>query len=221
MPSPTAKSEATRELLVSTALRLFREHGYEKTTMRAIAAAADVSTGSAYYYFASKDDLVHELYRSLQEEHRSLALPRLREGQNLGELLRIVLNTGVGVMGPYHDFGSNFIDIAIKPSATTSPFGSESAVARARAISLFRQAVAMSRPQPPLAIRDDLPELLWYAYMGITLFWVYDSSPDQIRTRRLIDQAAPLLSRLVILSRLPVVRKIVEDIVQLIRGTRQ
>lgn len=221
MPTPTAKSEATRELLVSTALRLFREHGYEKTTMRAIATAADVSTGSAYYYFASKDDLVHELYRTLQDEHRALALPRLREGQNLGELLRIVLNTGVDVMGPYHDFGSNFVGIAIRPSATTSPFGSESAVARARAIALFRQAVAMSRPQPPLAIRDDLPELLWYAYMGITLFWVYDSSPDQIRTRRLIDQAAPLISKLVILSRLPVVRKIAEDIVQLIRGTRQ
>ncbi len=221
MPTSTAKSEATRELLVSTALRLFREIGYEKTTMRAIATAASVSTGSAYYYFASKDDLVHELYRSLQEEHRTRALPLLREGQNLGELLKIVLNTGIDVMGPYHDFGSNFIGIAIKPSATTSPFGSESAVARARAISLFRQAVLMSRPQPPLAIRDDLPELLWYASMGVTLFWVYDSSPGQARTRRLIDQAAPLMSKLVILSRLPVVRKIVEDIVQLIRGTRQ
>jgi len=221
VPSPTAKSEATRELLVSTALRLFRETGYEKTTMRAIATAADVSTGSAYYYFASKDDLVHELYRSLQDEHRSRALPRLREGQNLGELLRIVLNTGIDAMGPYHDFGPNFISIAIRPSATTSPFGSESAVARARAIALFRQTVAMSRPQPPMAIRDDLPELLWYASMAITLFWVYDSSPGQVRTRRLVDQAAPLLSKLVILSRLPVVRKIVEDIVQLIRGTRQ
>ncbi|WP_104117658.1 TetR/AcrR family transcriptional regulator [Arthrobacter sp. B1805] len=221
MPTPTAKSEATRELLVSTALRLFREIGYEKTTMRAIATAANVSTGSAYYYFASKDDLVHELYRSLQEEHRSRALPLLREGQNLGELLKVVLNTGIDVMGPYHDFGSNFISIAIRPSATTSPFGSESAVARARAISLFRQAVGLSRPQPPLAIRDDLPELLWYAYMAVTLFWVYDSSPHQERTRRLIDRAAPLISRLVILSRLPVVRKIVEDIVQLIHGTRQ
>ncbi|MHA7210227.1 TetR family transcriptional regulator [Arthrobacter sp. MDT1-65] len=221
MPAATAKSEATRELLVSTALRLFREVGYEKTTMRAIASAANVSTGSAYYYFASKDDLVHELYRSLQEEHRARALPLLREGQNLGELLRIVLNTGIDVMEPYHDFGSNFIGIAIKPSATTSPFGSESAVARARAIALFRQAVAVSRPQPPLAIRDDLPELLWFAYMAVTLFWVYDSSPSQARTRRLIHQVAPLISKLVILSRLPVVRKIVEDIVQLIRGTRE
>lgn len=221
MPPSGPKSEATRQLLVSTALRLFRETGYEKTTMRAIATAANVSTGSAYYYFASKDDLVHELYRSLQEEHREAALPLLTEGQNLGELLRTVLTTGIDVMGPYHDFGSNFVGIAIRPSATTSPFGSESAVARARAISLFRHALTLARPQPPHALRDDLPELLWFAYMGITLFWVYDASPDQVRTRRLIQQAAPLISRLVILSRLPVVRKIVEDIVQLLRGTRQ
>ena len=65
------------------------------------------------------------------------------------------------------------------------------------------------------------PGLLWYSNRAITLFWVYDSSPGQARTRRLIDQAAPLISKLVILSRLPVVRKIVEDIVHLIRGTRQ
>lgn len=32
MPTPTARSEATRELPVSTAQRLFRKIGYEKTT---------------------------------------------------------------------------------------------------------------------------------------------------------------------------------------------
>jgi AcrR family transcriptional regulator len=41
------KSEATRKQLVTTALRLFREQGYEKTTMRAIAKEAGVSTGNA------------------------------------------------------------------------------------------------------------------------------------------------------------------------------
>ncbi len=97
----------------------------------------------------------------------------------------------------------------------------ESAVARA--ISLLRQAVAMSRPQPqpPRPIRNDLPELPWHACRAVTLLWVCDSSPGQMRTRCLIDQAEPLVSRCVILSRLPVVRTIVEDIVRLIRGTRQ
>ena len=41
----------------ATALRLFRERGYEATTMRAIAKEAGVSVGNAYYYFGSKRDL--------------------------------------------------------------------------------------------------------------------------------------------------------------------
>lgn len=215
------KSEATRERLVTTALRLFREQGYDKTTMRAIATEAGVSTGNAYYYFSSKDDLVQALYQSLQDEHRSKSLPLLRDGQNLGEHLRAILQTGIDVMGPYHDFGSNFMSVAIQPSSNLSPFSDDSSVARAKSIALFNQAVTTARPQPPLAIRADLPELLWLVYMGVTLFWVYDRSPGQLRTRRLIDNAAPLIAKLVILSRLPVVRKIVDDVVQLIKNAKQ
>ena len=43
-----AKSEETRSLIVSTAMRLFTENGYDRTTMRAIAAEAGVSVGNAY-----------------------------------------------------------------------------------------------------------------------------------------------------------------------------
>ena len=51
----------TGQKLIDTALRLFRDDGYRATTMRRIATEAGVSLGNAYYYFASKDDLVHEL----------------------------------------------------------------------------------------------------------------------------------------------------------------
>jgi AcrR family transcriptional regulator len=221
MAEKTVKSEQTRQRLVDTALRLFRDEGYEKTTMRAIAQAAGVSVGNTYYYFGSKDELIHELYRSLQDEHRERTLPQLQEGNNLGELLRTILHTGVDVMAPYHAFGSSFISVALPPSSSVSPFGEQAAIARGKSIALFRQAVAQARPQPPLAIREDLPELLWLVYMGITLFWVYDGSPEQRRTRKLIDDAAPLISKLVVLSRLPVVRKITEDVVSLIQSAKK
>ena len=54
------RGELTRQKLVEVALRLFREDGYQATTMRRIAAEAGVSLGNAYYYFASKDELVHD-----------------------------------------------------------------------------------------------------------------------------------------------------------------
>ena len=212
----TAKSEHTRRLLIDTALRLFASQGYEKTTMRTIAQEADVSVGNAYYYFRSKDDLLHELYRSLQDEHRSVALPQIREGHNLGENLSVILSTGLTVMEPYHAFGVHFLRDAMSPDRRE-----DDAVGRGKSIAMFRQAVSTARPQPPVAIRNDLPELLWLMHMGITFFWVYDRSPGQRRSHRLAANLAPLVAKLVILSRLPVVRNILEDIVRLLRGTRQ
>ncbi|MBD7996300.1 TetR family transcriptional regulator [Arthrobacter sp. Sa2CUA1] len=252
-----AKSETTRQRLVETATALFRAQGYERTTMRGIAEAAGVSVGNAYYYFESKDALVAELYRSLQDEHRSAALPLLREGHNLGEHLRVILLANLEVLSPYHGLGHQFLKNAALPvpggtryargtvphAASAAVPGATSAAApgatsaaapvpapppapdaaqvgRGKSIAVYRQAVQAARPQPPLAIRDDLPELLWLVHMGVTLFWVYDSSPGQIRSKRLVANTAPLVAKLVILSRLPVVRNIVEDVVKLLRGAR-
>lgn len=222
----TVKSEQTRRQLIDSALQLFRTQGYAKTTMRSIAEAAGVSVGNAYYYFRSKDELVAELYRLLQDEHRSRALPLLREGHNLGEHLKLILLAQLDILEPYHDFGAHFLRLAMPPSPSAAAdrrrrrTTADDGIGRAKSIALFRQAVTVSRPQPPLAIRDDLPELLWLVQMGVTLFWVYDSSPGQARSRRLVTNTAPLVAKLVILSRLPVVRNIVEDVVKLLRGAR-
>jgi DNA-binding transcriptional regulator YbjK len=53
-----SKAARTRSAIIDAALRLFRQHGYEATTMRAIASEAGVSVGNAYYYFASKQHLI-------------------------------------------------------------------------------------------------------------------------------------------------------------------
>jgi AcrR family transcriptional regulator len=73
----TTKGEGTREHILEHALRLFIDQGYNETTMRDIAAAADCSLGLTYRYFARKEDLVLALYRRLAEEHEAyvLALP--------------------------------------------------------------------------------------------------------------------------------------------------
>ena len=55
----TTKGERTRALILETALDLFMERGYEQTTMRGIAREAGLSLGSAYYYFKSKEHLIH------------------------------------------------------------------------------------------------------------------------------------------------------------------
>src|SRR5438445_2713544 len=79
--SRAPKSEQTRALILETALRLFRERGYDRTTMRAIAEEAGVSVGNAYYYFASKEHLVQGFYDRIAEEHRD-RLPEALTGRS-------------------------------------------------------------------------------------------------------------------------------------------
>jgi hypothetical protein len=69
-------------------------------------------------------------------------------------------------------------------------------------------------------LRDELPELLWLAYMGVILYWVYDRSTDQAKTRALIDRVVPLADRLVGLSRLRALRPVTRDVLGLIRTLR-
>ena len=47
-----------REQLLDAAIGLVAAKGYEATTVRDIAAAADVATGTISYWFASRDDLL-------------------------------------------------------------------------------------------------------------------------------------------------------------------
>ena len=52
------KRQQTRERLTRMAMALFRERGFEATTLDDIAAAAEVSRRSFFHYFASKEDVV-------------------------------------------------------------------------------------------------------------------------------------------------------------------
>lgn len=205
------RGAVTRSRILEAALASFQERGYDQTTMRAIAQAAGVSLGIAYYHFGSKEQLVQEFYAEIQVGHRRRAAAALRS-RDFVSRLRGVLHAGIDEVTPYHDFAGSFIKVAIAPSSAASPFSAESSAARDTAIGLFREVVEGSSNRPGGALADDLPQLLWLAYLGITLFWVYDTSPGQVRTRRLIDRSARLVGRLVTVSRLPGVRGAIDDL---------
>jgi AcrR family transcriptional regulator len=52
------KRQQTRDRLTRAAMNLFRDRGFEATTLDDIAAAADISRRSFFHYFASKEDVV-------------------------------------------------------------------------------------------------------------------------------------------------------------------
>ena len=219
-PRTRAKGEQTRQLILETALRLFRERGYTETTMRAIAKEAGVAVGNAYYYFDSKEHLIQGFYDQQQAAHDAAAAPVLATEREFAARLRGVLHAGIDSTAQYHAFAATFFKSAAEPSSPLSPFSAESSPARDAAIAIFRNVVEGSTVKLDPELRKELPELLWLGWMGVVLFWVHDRSPDQRKTRQLIDGAVPLIDRLVSLSRLRVLRPALRQVLALIATIR-
>jgi len=201
-----SKGEQTRRAIAEAALRLFREQGYEATTMRAIAKEAGVATGNAYYYFGSKEELIHAYYARNHAEHAVACRAILDTETRLDRRIAGVLRALIDVQAPYHSFAAKLYKHAAEPASPLSPFSTASSPTRAAAISLYAEVIEGARIRVPAGLRSRLPELLWLYSMGIVLYWVHDSSPGCEKTYRLIDVTAPLAERLVRLARLPVLR---------------
>jgi AcrR family transcriptional regulator len=66
--SHTDKGRATRNRVLDAAAALVFEHGVAGTTLDDVRAAANVSKGQLYHYFADKEDLVHAVIdRTVQQ----------------------------------------------------------------------------------------------------------------------------------------------------------
>lgn len=53
----------SRDALVEAAAALFREKGYERTTVRDLADAVGMQSGSLFYHFSSKGEILYEVMR--------------------------------------------------------------------------------------------------------------------------------------------------------------
>ena len=208
-----SKSARTRSAIIDAALRLFREKGYDATTMRAVAAEAGVSVGNAYYYFASKEHLVQGFYDREQLDHAAAARVVLDGTTDLTERIVGVAGTWLDLMDPYRAFAGKFFKNAAEPTSPLSPFSPESAPAREAAIALWREVIDGSDAKIPKRLRPDLPELVWLYFMGIVLFWVHDPTEGAAATRAVVARTAPLLVRAIGLTRLPVMGKMMDDVV--------
>ena len=219
-PGLTARAEQTRSAIVEAALRLFRERGYDAATMRAIAGAAGVSTGNAYYYFNSKEDLIQEFYLRSHADHAAACRDLLDREDEFSARLRGTVRSLIDVLNPYHAFAAAFYKNAAEPTSPLSPFSKESSAAREASIALYREVVAGSSARIDRELRAELPDLLWLYSLGVVLFWVYDTSSERVRTYRLIDATVPLVDRLISLARVPVLRGTARELVALIHELR-
>jgi AcrR family transcriptional regulator len=68
------KYNKVQQAVLETTLRLISEKEIQATSMSLISKESGVSTGSIYHYFASKEDIINELYKGIVKFYGEVVL---------------------------------------------------------------------------------------------------------------------------------------------------
>src|SRR5262249_25268526 len=203
-----------RDRILKAALEMFHTRGFESTTMRDIAAEADMATGAAYYYFDSKDAIVMAFYDRARLEMEPKLEEALEGTRDLKERLRRVIQVKLDYFAPSRKL-LGALSGHTNPQYPLSPFSEETREIREHDIGFFTRALEGSKTTGPKDLKKHLPVLLWMYQMGIILFWINDSSRGQAKTQILLQKSLDIVTRLIRLSSLPLTGPIRRSVTQL------
>ncbi|MBC2658738.1 TetR/AcrR family transcriptional regulator [Pseudomonas sp. MSSRFD41] len=95
--------ESARGKLLRTAAHLFRNKGYERTTVRDLAGAVGIQSGSIFHHFKSKDDILRAVMQETIHYNTALMRAELAEAGSVRErvlaLIRCELQSIMGGSG--------------------------------------------------------------------------------------------------------------------------
>ena len=211
----TDKGEQTRKQIFSSALELFRERGFDATTMQAIASHAGVVKSAGYYYFPSKEALIQAYYENVQAEQERLCGELFATTKDLKTRLVAALHSKFDLTKNDRNLLGVVFRYTGEPHHPLSCLGPGTAEIRRRSTRVFQDAIAEEKL--PRDLRMLLPSALWALQMGLLVMFLYDASPDQQRTRRMADGALNLTLKLLGLAKLAILKPIRTTILALLQ----
>lgn len=209
------KGDETRGKILAAAIELFQRQGFEQTTMRGIALEAKVATGAAYYYFDSKDAIVMAFYEQSAAEMQPLLEEALANGKDLKGRIEGLLEVKFRQFEPNRSLLGALAAHA-DPQHPLSPFSEQTREIRERDVAYFARALDGTRVRITPDLGPVLPRLLWMYQMGLILFWIYDRSEGQKRTRALVEKSLPIVVRLIQAAGFPLLRPVRRMVVDLV-----
>jgi len=219
----TPKAEDTRLRILTAALGLFRDEGFDSATMRDIAAKAGVAAGAAYYYYPSKDAIVTAFYQQSCTEMQPQLEAALDGSAGLEKRLRELIRVKLEYFAPNRGVLRALLRNGADPKHPLSPFSAETKAIRDIDLAWFRRVMVDCGIRIPKDLEPHMPGVLWFFQMGVIFFWITDESVGQMRTMRLLDLGVRIVAVLLRLSTLPLtrpLRKTAIELIQIVEGDR-
>ena len=210
----TPKGQDTRDRIYDAALTLFRDRGFDATTMRDVAAAAGMSLGAAYHYFPSKDAIVLAYYDRVSREHARRVATETTAAQSLTTRLRIAFHSKYEILRHDRPLMGALLRFAGDPNHPLSFFGAATRQHRLESMAVF--AGALGNEKLPDDVARIAPVALWALHMGLLLYFLHDSSAGARRTAALTTGAVDLVVAAFKLARLPLLRSLRRRVIALL-----
>jgi TetR/AcrR family transcriptional regulator, fatty acid metabolism regulator protein len=161
----------TRKALLESALKLFKAKGFDDVTIEEITRGAGTSKGSFYTYFKSKDAVILEQYKEIDDYYKTV-YENLPKNLSAPEQIRALLSKGINL---FLEFGYEFVTIVAKNQLATKALPHIFSGDR-----VLNQLIlkVVTEGQKRGEVRDDLSEkeitdmILCY-YRGLYIEWCY------------------------------------------------
>jgi len=193
LPSRPA-ADGTRRRILLAGLGLFAEHGFHGTSIRDIAAGADVQSASLYAHFASKEAILAELVLAGHEEHHArLVTALLDSGTDPRDRLAALVRAHVQAHTDYPMLAV----VANNEMHALSPAAAASAVAvRRRSEALLLEVLAMGQQQGVFDVVHLEATAAAIGGMGIRVANWYPAPDAGLNASQLADVHASLALRM-------------------------
>jgi AcrR family transcriptional regulator len=183
------QKEATRERIVQAALDLFRRQGFDGTTTRDIAQAAEIAAGTLFNYFDTKEAIVACLAaESLNKARDAFARQAIEAG--LAEELFALAAAELRHLKPLRKFLRPLLETALSPLAAADRRAADDAL-RVDHLQTVAGIVRKHGLPDPTSVTL---HVYWALYTGVLGFWIADKSPKQEDTLALLDESMTMFS---------------------------
>lgn len=185
----TTTKQQTRARILTAARKLFVKKGFENTTTRDIAAAAEIASGTVFNYFPSKEALAMTLVAEALDTAGDEFEANRQHIESLSEALFSYVISGLRHLKPFRPFIAQVLEVAMSPFARTSA-SEETERIRLEHLEVVGQLIVQHT-----GVREPsfvAMHLYWSLYLGVLAYWSHDESPNQEEALVVLDQATRL-----------------------------
>jgi len=187
------KQEEIRLEIISTAVDLFTEQGFENTTMKQIARKVGIGDATIYKYFSSKDKLIFAFYHSRAEQsvEEFLTEEELPD-YSLQEKIQLLIDIYLGNMLADREFVQQSIEMIMK---SPSVLFEDVTPIRQEFVGVISDLLIEAETSGEIEkspFTASTAKLTNDFILAVLLYWIKDDSDEFSNTTQMVDMSLSL-----------------------------